>query len=271
MSTPSISYATPDDPPLRRAVIRAVERWTGRQTIERLYRGLQDIAGARFWGAALRRLDVTLEVAGDLEAVPESGPVVFVANHPFGVVDGLALCHLVSRVRPDFRILINSALCRDERLNDYFLPVDFGGGPSARRTNVRSIRRALERLDAGGAVALFPAGGIATAPVGWGAAQELEWKPFAAKLVASAEAAAVPVCFHGQNSRLFHLASQLSTTLRLALVIREMKQQMGATLPVSVGQPLPYDRLKQAESREALTARLREATAALRSPPKPTG
>lgn len=267
MSAPTISYAAPTDPPLKSLLIRSIERLTGRRRLERRYQATRSVEGDAFWKAALDELDVALDVDRAPNATfPEDGPLVVVANHPFGVLDGLALCHLVSRVRSRFRILINSVLCRDDRFAGTFLPVDFGGTPEARRTNVQTIRSALSMLREGGAILIFPAGGIATTPTLFGAADDLPWKPFAAKLVQAAEATVVPVYFAGQNSRLFQIASRVSLTVRLALIAREVLRKTGDTLSVRVGDAIPYDDLAHIEDRDRMTALLRQQTLRLQNP-----
>jgi putative hemolysin len=261
MTTPILSYAAPDDPLPKSLLIRGIERLTGRRRLERRYAATRTVDGDAFWNAALEQLDVTIDVNRPPSTVfPDRGPLVVVANHPFGVLDGLALCHLVSRVRPRFRILINRVLCRDDRFDDAFLPVDFSGTPEGRRTNRRTIRSALVRLQEEGTVALFPAGGIATASGLRGPATDLSWKPLAAKLVQATEATVVPVYFAGQNSRLFQWASHISLTLRLALIVREVLRKTGDTLSVRMGAPIPSDDLAEIDDPDRLTAHLRDRT-----------
>jgi len=284
---PTLTYASPHDSPLRSAVIRVIERLCGRSVLETLYDAATSDSGTasasqtippaaptRFWTAALRRLGLRLEirdasVSGPLpasleHALPAAGPVVVVANHPYGIVDGLALCHVVSRTRPDFRILINGVLCRDDRFDAHFLPVDFSGSEDARRTNLRSMRDALRTLRRGGTLAMFPAGGIATAERLLGPAQDLVWKPFAAHLIQKTEADVVPIYFEGQNSRLFQWASRVSQTLRLSLLTREALRMRGGTLRMHVGAPIANRTLASINDREALTTHLRRHTLALR-------
>jgi putative hemolysin len=257
---PQITYASPDDSPVRSVLIRGLERLTGRRELERHYDSTRDLDVDAFWAAALDRLGVTLDVtpADPGAVIPEDGPAIVVANHPFGVLDGLGVCRLVADVRPDFRILVNSVLCRDERVAHHFLPIDFSGSGTARRRNVRSMKAAIDHLHDGGVTIVFPAGGVATAPGPLGAARDLEWKPLLATLVHQGAAPVVPVYFDGQNSRLFQVASQVSLTLRLALLIREALNKAGA-LPVRLGEPIPYADLADLD-RDALTSRLRAAT-----------
>ena len=269
---PTLTYASPADPPLRAFIIRAIEVLSGRRTLEHHYAQTAGHDAKSFWAAALDQLDVTPVYDADrLRALPVSGPLVVVANHPFGVLDGLMLCHLVSQVRPAFRILLNDALCRDPRLDAHFLPVDFQGTAAARRTNRRSIRSALATLQADGTVIVFPAGGIATAPRPFADAEDLPWKPLVGTLVQAAGATVVPMHISGQNSRLFQWASQVSLTLRLSLIIHEAVRKIGTAHRIRIGTPRPYADLPQHDTPAALTRHLRSVTFSLADRAEPSG
>ena len=272
MDDPRLTYASPDDPRPRRILIRAVERLTGQRTIERLYaRSFERVNDEMpFWTAALDALDITVAYPADrLARIPDEGPILFVANHPYGVLDGLVICHLAAHVRPRFCILINRVLCREERVASHFLPIDFSDTPEAARVNLRTVREAIATLRDGGAILIFPAGAISTADKPFGPAIDLEWKPFAARLIRQTKATVVPTYFHGQNSRLFQWASKVSQTLRLALIIRELKRRRGSTVRVAIGAPLAPDDLPALDDADALTHHLRAVTHDLAAEPIP--
>jgi putative hemolysin len=266
---PALTYADPEDPWVRRAAIRTIEALSGRRHLETLYRELYRTLDddERFFERALELLRVRLDLdEARLAQVPRTGPVIFVANHPFGVLDGLILCDLVRRTRGDFRILVNAVLCREPRVEHHLLPVDFDESRAALRTNIETKRAALATLRAGGTVVIFPSGGVATARGGgFGPVEDLEWKTFAAKLVQQSRASVVPVFFHGTNSRAFHLVSQISMTLRLSLLMHEVRRRIGTTVRVTVGEPLPWEALAAVPDRQALTEHLRAITHGLGS------
>lgn len=214
---------------------------------------------AAFWGASLKRLNVTLDYdSACLEMIPKAGPVVIVANHPFGVLDGLSICHLAAQIRSNFQILTNRVLCTDPALEPYLLPIDFDETPAAIRTNIDTKNRALETLRGNGAVVVFPGGGISTARTWWGEVTDLEWKRFAARLVQQSNATVVPIFFHGQNSRLFQIVSQFSLTLRLSLLLHELKRRCGTSLKISIGEPLDKKAISHIKNRQALLDVLRK-------------
>lgn len=262
--TPKLTYASPDDPLLKTAMIRSIERLTGRRRLEKMYNNVIDgrDSQASFWEAALGQLE--LDVAYDenqLAKVPRCRPVVFIANHPYGVLDGIIICHIAAKTRHRFKILINRKLCQEEQIASYFLPIDFSETEEAVRVNIETKRKAIELLRRRGALVIFPAGGISTTTKGpLGKATDLEWKLFAAKLIQLTQATVVPIYFHGQNSRIFQLVSQFSLTLRLSLIIHEVNNKIGKTIRVTIGDPIPYEELATIKGRKQLTDYLREVT-----------
>jgi len=262
LSPPTVSYANPTDPPIRRALIAAIERVSGQPRVSRLYHDyhLYGDKNRPFWGEALRRLEVTVTYDDDrLSEIPPTGPLVVVANHPFGVVDGLILCHLVSQVRSDFRIMAHEALYRAPEMRSALLPVSFLG-PASRRTNIDSCRRAINHVRDGGAIVIFPAGRVSTALSVFGKAIDSPWQPFAAKLIATSKATVLPVFFEGQNSGLFHAASRISELCREALLISETLRRMGTTVRLHIGAPMPFRTLPAREDPQAMLAALMALT-----------
>ena len=138
------SYATASDPPIKRGLIRLVEKATGQPKLKRMYVHNQRFPrpGERFWQAAVRSLALDVRYdAHALAAVPKTGPVVFVANHPYGVLDGIVMSWLVSKVRPDFVVLTHIVLMRAPEAARFILPVDFSGTEEARANQPRLARR----------------------------------------------------------------------------------------------------------------------------------
>jgi putative hemolysin len=267
------SYSRPEQHWVNRMVIRTIERLSGQPRLERLYRSWSrnPSPDENIFAASLRLLEISFET--DLPAwdrVPQKGPVLFVANHPFGVIDGLLMGHLATRVRPDTKIMTHSLLCQPPEARDYLLPIDFGGTPEAQQTSLLTRRRAIEWLSGGHAVAVFPAGSVSTAQLPFsGPALDQHWHPFVGKLLRTPALTIMPVCFHGQNSRLFQIASHLHYALRIALLFRETARLVGTTVSVSVGEPVTTDELAASTSREAALRELRRRTLSLLGPDGP--
>lgn len=260
--TSEFTYAAPEDAAWRRFAIHAIEQVTGKPLLWRLYSEYcAGPARGDFFAEAVERLNLTLSVdRRDLARIPREGPLVVVANHPFGVVDGIVLGYLLSQVRPDFRLVVNSVLYRLPELQPSLLPIDFAETREAQRTNLESRRQALADLAAGRAIAIFPGGTVSTAPSARGRAVDPAWKPFVGRLVQEGRASVVPVFFEGQNSRLFQWASRVSMTLRLSLLFHEVANKMDCEVGLRVGRPLTYAQLAHFQDRRALTDHLRGLT-----------
>lgn len=263
-----LTYASPNDPISKKVIIRAIELMSGRTKLERLYNEIQsNYHPTEVWQVALDRLSVKVDLdPKQLEKIPMEGPLVFLANHPFGVIDGLILANLVAQKRRKFFIIVNEVLCKSKRLSSYMLPIDFRESKEALFTNIRTKQEAIRRLKAGEALAIFPAGGVATSPKIWGKAEDLEWKRFVAKLIQQSRATVVPIFVHGQNSRIFHLASKLSTSLRLGLLLHETRNKIGKKIKVTIGDPIDFTELAGIKKRQDLLDHLKQITFSLSNP-----
>lgn len=261
------SYASEEDSAFRRMVIQIVERMSGQPHLKRLYLEHQNNPqpGESFWNAAVRKLELQVEFNRDaLDQLPKEGRCILVANHPFGVLDGIVACWLVSQVRNDFKILTNALLNRAQEIKPYLLPIDFEETKEALETNLRSRAESKALLDKGGVLIIFPGGTVSTTPTVLARkARDPEWKNFTAKMILQGKAPVVPIFFAGQNSRLFQVASHLSMTLRLSLLFKEVHDRIGGALQFRIGQRIPYEELATIKDRTKLMEFLREKTYAL--------
>jgi putative hemolysin len=257
------SYAAPDDPQLKRLLIRAIETMTGQPYLKSLYDEHREhpVPGESFWSAAMRNLELTIRHNEDgLTKLPKTGSLVVVANHPFGVLDGLIISYLISMVRDDFLVLTNSVLYQADEIREHLLPIDFAETKEALNTNLKSRAAAKAHLLKGGVLVVFPAGGASTAPKLWSKrAVDAEWKNFAARLITAAKCPVMPVYFAGQNSRLFQIASHISMTLRLSLFFKEVYDKIGSELRVQIGDLIPFSELEDLD-RTKLMEHLRRKT-----------
>jgi putative hemolysin len=261
MQSDTLTYASPRDPRWKRWTMRAIEDLSGRRALLPVYyRWRTEVAGKspRMMGEALDMLGTRLQIASGVwpVAVPSGSPLVIIANHPFGIGDGVALLALAEQLGRPYRILINSDFLRVQEIRPHALPIDFSATTEAIETNLRTRREARRLLKNGVTMVVFPAGGVATAEQPFGKAEELPWKSFTARLIQLAEAAVLPVYFEGQNSALFHFVSRYSLTLRLALLVSEFRYCVNATIKAHVGPVVPFAALESRINRNALTAEL---------------
>ena len=271
---PEISYALPDDPFWRRTLIRAIETISGRNRILNTYRTWRrhyyekspDHIYAFF---RLFRIRLETEARQWPPAPLTDAPIVLVANHPYGIVDGLAALALAEDLGRPYKVLLNKDLTCFPELVSRSLPVDFDETREAARNNIHTRKEALRYLQEGYTIIVFPAGGVATAHDVWGKAEELPWKVFPARMIIEAKAAVLPVFFEGQNSRLFHLASKFSLTLRLSLLVWEFRRLVGSACRVRIGDIVPFEALENKTGRQALTKELHDRVHTLAKPDAP--
>jgi putative hemolysin len=266
-SPSELTYATSAASRAGRAVIRTIEAASGRSTLMRRAEGFeQEVArGRSFWQVMPERFGLSLEVTrGALETIPRQGPLILIANHPYGILDGLMMGHILDALRGDFRILANSVFCKSEVLDRVILPIDFSETRAALQLNLETRAKALKFLGEGGAVGVFPGGTVSTSARLFSRPMDPGWRGFTARMIAKSGATVVPIFFEGQNSRLFQLASHLHSALRLGLLIREFRARLDTPVRIAVGQPLTAADLRPlAGDAPALMRHLRRTTYAL--------
>ena len=237
-----ISYANSAVTKGGRAMIRAMENTTGRLRLIKAAEGYDKEVrlGRDFWDVMVERYKLELDViGGSLDNIPKTGPVVLVANHPYGILDGLMLGHILAQTRGDFRILAHQVFRKAEDLNKVILPVSFEETKEALAQNLGTRKTALRYLADGGAIGVFPGGTVSTAAKPFGRPMDPMWRIFTARMIAKSEATVVPIYFDGHNSRLFQLMSHLHYTLRMGLLIKEFKARTNSQVKIVVGDPIP--------------------------------
>lgn len=273
--TRDITYANSVRSRPARAVVKLLENATGRISLIKRAAGYeQDVAnGADFWEVMVRRYGLSLDVTqGSLDDIPRSGPLVLVANHPYGILDGMILGHILSKLRGDFRILAHQVFRRAEELERVILPIDFAGTREAQAVNLSTRRAALDYLGQGGAIGVFPGGTVSTSVTPFARPLDPGWRRFTAKMIARSGATVVPIFFEGENSRLFQLASHVHNTLRVALLIKEFRARVDSPVRLAIGRPIgPAEIAAEGRDPKALMDFLRDQTYSLSQRPVARG
>ncbi|WP_407943760.1 lysophospholipid acyltransferase family protein [Mangrovicoccus algicola] len=263
-----LSYATTFDSPVKAQTIRSLEWLTGKITLLRLIRDFERSGvpeGQAFWRRALDVMGIALHTPREqIDRIPRNGPLIVVANHPHGLVDGMVLAELIGRVRQDYKILTRSLLTGVDEVRRFMLPVPFPHEADALQQNLEMRRRAMEHLGQGGAIVLFPSGVVASSRTWFGPALEAAWNPFTAKMIQRSGATVLPVRFPGQNSRWYQVANQLSPTLRQGLLIHEVVAALNKPQAPIVGEPVPPEESRRwASDPRGFVAWLRDRTLSL--------
>ncbi|MEO8588685.1 MAG: GNAT family N-acyltransferase [Flavobacteriales bacterium] len=254
------SHMRPGDPR-----IGLLTEMSGLKRLERFYNEIQHLQDLEFAAGVFRELELDIEVpAKDLEQIPREGGLVFVANHPYGAIDGLALVHVLGRVRPDLKVMANFLLQQLEPLRDRFIGVN----PFEQLGSLSSfhgMRQALEHVKQGGALAVFPAGEVSSWRTELKAVADPRWRTPVIKLLQHAGVPVVPVWFDGANSLVFQMLGMIHPNLRTLALPTEMLRMRGRTVRMRVGKPIAPKDIAPFTSADQLARYLRAKTYSLGS------
>lgn len=242
-----LSYANTFTNPFQRNTIKTLELLTGKLRLLRKVRQFEKMGipfGQPFWSQALDLLGIELLTSeGEISRIPKKGPLVIVANHPHGLVDGMVLAELIGNVRTDYKILTRSLLTGVKQIDQFMIPVPFDHEENALQKSLEMRRFAMKHLENDGVLVLFPSGKVASSDTIFGSVVEGEWSPFTAKLIQKSNADVLPIFFPGSNSRMYQIANQISATLRQGLLIYEVVHAMNKPQKPVVGNLIKQDEI----------------------------
>ena len=244
----------------------SLDRLLGLNKLEQMYRALAPGGDTRgFISGALQKLGVSYAVSQeDLQRIPQEGPLIVVANHPYGSLDGLILGHILLSRRPDVKIMANHLLARVRELRELLLLVDPYARSASTHNNLNALKNVLAFVRNGGALGVFPAGDVAHLRFQPPGIHEGAWSTQIARLIRHTKASIVPVHFAGGNGPLFHLLGLLHPMLRTLLLPRETTNKGGRRIRVEIGRAIPASRLESLGNNERCMRYLRMRSLILR-------
>ena len=207
-------------------------------------------------------IDIAIDEEALLEEVSKTGPVLIVANHPLGGLEGMAIAKVIGKYRPDLQVLTNELLRQIPELAPIFIGVNVLSSNAA-AGNVGGIKQVHNHLKNGGAILLFPAGMVSAYEFSHRRIQDREWNRLAGQLLKKYECSCTPVYVGGRNSNYFYGAGLVHPRLRTLLLPRQLANKQGFTLPLTIGRSIPSQELRLLQNPVAVTQYLRVATDAL--------
>lgn len=230
---------------LRNGFVKPVQNLLGFDKVNTIYKKMPaSLPVDDFCRRALELLDVSYAVTEqEISQIPQKGPLVVVANHPFGGIEGIILTELLLRVRNDIRILGNYLLTRIPDLASKIIAVDPFSPRKSVALNATALKKAVGYLARGGVLLTFPAGEVSSVQLTSGCICDPPWSPHIARLIRLTNARVLPVYIHGRNSVMFNLLGLLHPRLRTALLPRELFNKCAGTITLSIGSPVPAQRV----------------------------
>ena len=198
-----------------------------------------------FFDAVLKKLDVQIEVLPkDLARMPKNGPLLVVANHPFGGIDGLALGSLLSKIRPDFKLLVNQELGVFKAMKSRVFEVNILSGDSGKSKNLKAMINSSRFLKNGNCLGVFPAGEVSSLNILSRKIIDTCWSHHPAALARRNNASVLPICFIGNNGWLFQIMGLLHPKLRTLLLAKELINKKGQNLKMRIGEPISPQKIR---------------------------
>lgn len=250
-------------------LVKKVLHWLQIDEVNRVHATWADTPGPEFSRHLIEdEFKTPLRVDNEeiLAEFPE-GAFITVSNHPFGSLDGIALINLVTRYRPQYKVMVNMILGRLWAMSDNFITVDAwqSSDPEKRKVSVNGIRQALRQLKEGQPVGFFPAGAMSKTDR-HNFLVDRPWQKSVLEIIARAKVPVIPIYFHGNNRWLFNLMGHICWPVRSMMLPRELFSKKGKEIHISVGKPIsPEEQAQFKGDPEALGKYLREKTYALRS------
>mgnify|MGYP001489044316 FL=1 len=264
----AFTFATAEVSRLGQLFIMIIELLTGKLKLKKLYDQylLENRPPEFFWDDAIKKLQLTIKTNfQEGSYIPKKGKLIVIANHAFGVADGVSICSVISKVRQDYKMVTHKVLRQADAVKDKILPIDFNETKEALLTNINTRKDAETVLKNQGVIVLFPSGRIATKKNlrKHEKADDGEWKLWVSKLILKTKSPVLPIYFDGQNSQWYHIANKLGLTFRYSLCMYELKRKIGDDIYMYFGSLISYENLAKIGDIKEITKYLRSVTYAL--------
>lgn len=237
-----------------------IESFTGLKTLGKLYHKhyKSTTDPADFASQALDILSVTYEIRqGSDTNIPRQGPLIVIANHPFGGIEGVVLMDMVLKQRTDVKVLANQELNALDGALDIFIGVNILEGTSAKRKNWLALNESKQWITSGGVLLLFPSGEVASWQWKHKKVVEAPWQKTVARLIQHTKASVLPVFFEGKNSPVFHSLGLIHPKARTLWLVRELINKKNSKISLRIGDLITAREMAPLEDKAAITNYLR--------------
>ncbi len=241
--------------------VRLIAKIIKQEEINCILNKYSEYSGAEFLPKICEEFNLKLEIEGK-ENLPENGKCFFVANHPFGIIDGLILTHTVSQKYGTLKAIANDSFIFVPQLRPFIAAVNVFGRSSKEYLNaIEEIYRSDEPITH------FPSGAVSRLVKG--KTRDLPWtKSFISK-AHTCKRDVIPFHFHGRNSSLFYAIFLfrklfgIETVIELMLLPNEMFKKRNKTIRVTIGKPISHETFDKSISSKEWAQKVRSHVYAL--------
>lgn len=250
---PLIRLASPFRDPIRKTIFSVVsaplERLLAIDRVNQIYFEVGKRTDDRhFADKVLEVMNVSYTIAkDDLERIPKEGPLVVVANHPFGGIEGIIMCALLRQVRTDVKFMANFLLGRMPDFRDSLILVDPFGGGDAAKANIKPLKESLKWLKEGHVLGVFPSGEVSHINLRRGGVTDPQWSDTIGRIVRATKSPVVPMFFKGSNGFLFNLLGLVHPRLRTAMLPSELANKQDKLIDIRIGNTIAFKKLERFE------------------------
>ena len=264
----AFTFATAEVNRIGQLFIMITELLTGKLKLKKLYDEYlsENRPPQLFWDDAVTKLDLKLITNFKKNSyIPSKGKLIIIANHAFGVADGVSLCSVISGIRQDYKMITHKVLRQADAVKDKIIPIDFSPSRSAMLANIEARKEAEKVLQNDGVIVIFPSGQIATKEnlKFQTKAHDGDWKQFVSKLIIKTQSPVLPSYFEGQNSQLYHIANKMGQTFRYSLLMYELTRKIGDTINLHFGKIIPFSDFQEIGNLIEITRYIRNKTYSL--------
>jgi len=238
---------------LKRPVASAIMNLTKINEVNNLYNKLIHTQGVQFFDEFIREQELSYIVfEEDLAKVPKTGPFIIVSNHPLGALDGILMCKILLRVRPDFKVMGNFLLSKIKPMESFVISVNPFEGRKDAYNSSSGMRETFKHLQEGGCIGIFPAGEVSNKNNEYGEVLDRPWGKTALKIIKKARVPVVPMYFHATNSKMFYNVSKLHPDLQTLMLPTEMMRKRDKPIRIRIGKPISVKQMEEEETLEEL-------------------
>ena len=167
--------------------------------------------------------------------IPKDKSLLILANHPTGGADPIIIMKILLEARDDIKILSHVWFKRYSIFENYSIFVN----PQAKnsddfRLNELAMISAIEWVNSGKALLIFPAGEVSYFDIFRFKAVEPEWKKGLLKIISQTTAQILPIRISAKNSLLYYFVSAFFRNWRFLFLAKELLNKSQQTYKIQI-------------------------------------